>query len=269
MTPLPAVCSFGLMPSERGRPCVRGTSVHPKGRAKKNDNLKRKASDGNVYARQYITKRRKESKENDPNEKKEEETSITVPPSKEKVPPTVKPVEKPIYQEIIKLEFSDLGLDESKQAVLDIRDGPVSTKRGFCLAASRFETFLKWRSQEIGEETVIKNEILIEFFDTFILRHCKFGTQTPLLGPGSYWALASHVKTYILLKYFIQIPNDDITRYLKKRTKYHKVKKRAIFDFQEIADYVDGPCEDAVTRQENLIVLFSFYLLGKIKIFSK
>ena len=62
------------------------------------------------------------------------------------------------------------------------------------------------------------------------------------------------------------ISNDEVTRYLKKKTKNHKVKKHVIFDYEDLVAYVQQPCEDLVTQQDFLIAIFSFYLLGKFKI---
>jgi len=243
--------------------------------------LKRKEPEENAYAKVYnSSKKRRGNDENEPDQAKK---SLPPPYKVEKLPPkTSKPsisgalaskVEPTIVEPnssdrkfitspLKKMNFSDLGLNESLQAVIDLRDDPESTRKGFCLSASHFETFLELVWEEEGKSVTINDARIIEFFDCFVLHHRGPKSQVPLLGPGSYWALCSHVKTYVLLKYGIKIGNDEITCYLKKWTKYHKVEKWAVFEFDEIAGFVDGICEETVGRQENLIVLFSFYLLA-------
>ena len=182
------------------------------------------------------------------------------------------PVTNPVILDIKKREFDDLGLDPTRQSVIDLKNGPKSTLDAFLFAASRFEAYLSWRKEKDSSlEITFSQATLMDFFDQFLRNLCEPGSLTPVIGPGSYWSVMSLVKRYIFLRYHVDLfDSKELNRHISIVTKSHKPKKRDIFTFAELERFVlNTPHMNPCDLQEKLIAVISFYLLGRSEEIAK
>jgi hypothetical protein len=136
---------------------------------------------------------------------------------------------------VLKLSWKDLQLDETRQAVKDLRDGPKSTFEGFLWAVSRFENFLGMKRAQIGD-FLISEDLLIEYFEEFLFRLSNLNGQC-VLDFGSFFPNISLIKKYISLRFGIKLGDcHELHLRIQAKTKTFVPTKKKVFTLSQLQD---------------------------------
>ena len=105
-------------------------------------------------------------------------------------------VPNPVFDVPRPLEWKDFGFDESRKCVLDVLNGPASTRKSLLYAATRFENFLE-RKKRGGFDFVLGEALLIEYYEHFLYCLTNPRTNACVYEVGSFFPVMSLTKVYL------------------------------------------------------------------------